>query len=37
MKRQFDPDDCQAASRHRKAGLANHYQVHLNGAPWATG
>ncbi len=24
----------QAASRHRKAGLANHYQVHLNGAPW---
>ncbi len=27
----------QAASRHRKAGLANHYQVHLNGAPWVTG
>ena len=24
----------QAASRHRKAGLANHYQAHLNGAPW---
>ena len=26
-----------AASRHRKAGLANHYQVHLNGAPWVEG
>ncbi len=26
----------QAASRHRKAALANHCMLHLNGAPWAT-
>ena len=26
----------QKASRHRKAGLANHCMLHLNGAPWAT-
>ena len=25
----------QAASRHRKAALANHCMLHLNGAPWA--
>ena len=29
--------DFQAASRHRKAGLANHYQAHLDGTPWVTG
>lgn len=29
--------DFQAASRHRKAGLASHYQVHLDGTPWVTG
>lgn len=23
-----------AASRHRKAGLANHYMLHLDGTPW---
>ena len=28
--------DFQAASRHRKAGLANHYQLHLDGAAWVT-
>ena len=27
----------QAASRHRKAGLANHYMLHVNGSPWVTG
>ncbi|MCE2557293.1 MAG: DUF1330 domain-containing protein [Acidobacteria bacterium] len=26
--------DFRAASRHRKAGLANHYQAHLDGTPW---
>ena len=26
-----------AASRHRKAGLANHYMLHLGGAPRVTG
>lgn len=31
----MDPD-FQAASRHRKAGLANHYPAHLDGAPWVT-
>ncbi len=27
----------QAASRHRKAGLANHYMLHLSGAPERAG